>query len=176
MKQEPESLIQDAVKSLFGVEMEIELTRPEEKFGDFATNVALQLANKLGKNPREIAEQLATKLREDLKGQVSEVQVAGTGFINLKLSDKALLKSLNTEPAKTFQGQEILVEFGDPNPFKVLHAGHLYTSVVGDAIASLLGQAGGEVHRVNFGGDVGLHVAKSMWAILKILAVNTRKN
>jgi arginyl-tRNA synthetase len=169
MKQELESSVASAVKDLFGVEVKVELTRPEEKFGDFATNVALQLANKLGKNPREIAEQLATKLREDLKKQVSEIQVAGAGFINLKLNDEALLQSLNPKPAKTLTGQKIVAEYSDPNPFKVLHAGHLYTSIVGDAIANLLEQAGGEVHRVNFGGDVGLHVAKSMWAIIKFL-------
>jgi arginyl-tRNA synthetase len=59
----------------------------------------------------------------------------------------------------------MVAEYSDPNPFKVLHAGHLYTSVVGDAIANLLEHAGANVHRVNFGGDVGLHVAKTLWAM-----------
>jgi arginyl-tRNA synthetase len=59
-----------------------------------------------------------------------------------------------------------VAEYSDPNPFKVLHAGHLYTSVVGDSIANLLEKAGADVHRVNFGGDVGLHVGKTMWALL----------
>jgi arginyl-tRNA synthetase len=63
----------------------------------------------------------------------------------------------------------VVTEYSDPNPFKVLHAGHLYTSVVGDAISNLFEQAGAEVHRVNFGGDVGLHVGKTMWAILRRL-------
>jgi arginyl-tRNA synthetase len=62
-----------------------------------------------------------------------------------------------------------VAEYSDPNPFKVLHAGHLYTSVVGDAIANLLEQAGATVHRVNFGGDVGLHVGKTLWAITQKL-------
>ncbi|HEX4774524.1 MAG TPA: arginine--tRNA ligase, partial [Candidatus Saccharimonadales bacterium] len=147
----------------------VDLTRPDEQFGDYATNVALQLAGKVGKNPREVAEVLADKLRENLAAQVGKVDVAGPGFINLTLSDEALLGLLGERPAESLNGQVIVAEYSDPNPFKVLHAGHLYTSVVGDAIANLLEQASGEVHRVNFGGDVGLHVAKNMWAILRYL-------
>ncbi len=169
MKQELEQSIATAAHELFGAEAEVELTRPEEQFGDYATNIALQLAKPLGKNPREIAETLAAKLQDALKEQVSEVSVAGPGFINLKLTDVALLKATESKPAKTLAGQTVVAEYSDPNPFKVLHAGHLYTSIVGDAIANLLEQAGAEVHRVNFGGDVGLHVAKAMWAILQEL-------
>jgi arginyl-tRNA synthetase len=167
MKDQLEVSVEAAVKNVFDVEQAVELTRPEEKFGDYATNVALQLAKQVGQNPREIAEALAVKLREDLKERVSEVSIAGPGFINLKLSDAALAAALRAEPAKSLRGKTVVAEYSDPNPFKVLHAGHLYTSVVGDAIANLLEQAGATVHRVNFGGDVGLHVAKAMWAILK---------
>jgi arginyl-tRNA synthetase len=169
MKSELEAAIQTAVQSLFDVETNIELSRPEEQFGDYATNVALQLAKSVGKNPREIAETLAVKLRETLAEQVNDVAIAGPGFINLRLSDQALIEASKIQPAKSLAGQVVVAEYSDPNPFKVLHAGHLYTSVVGDAIANLLEQAGGEVHRVNFGGDVGLHVAKSLWAIIKFL-------
>jgi arginyl-tRNA synthetase len=165
MKSELEKRVAEACKELFDVEIGIELARPEEQFGDYATNVALQLSKPLGKNPREIGEALAVKLREILAGQVSEVSVAGPGFINLKLNDQALAGSLEAKPAQSLAGQVVVAEYSDPNPFKVLHAGHLYTSVVGDAIANLLEQAGATVHRVNFGGDVGLHVGKTMWAI-----------
>ncbi|HTB49099.1 MAG TPA: arginine--tRNA ligase [Verrucomicrobiae bacterium] len=166
MKEKLETAISDAVQALFAVHLTIELTRPEEQFGDYATNVALQLSKQLGKNPREIAEALAVKLREALAEQIREVTVAGPGFINLILSDEALAQSLQAKPIQSLAGQTIVAEYSDPNPFKVLHAGHLYTSVVGDAIANLLAGAGGTVHRVNFGGDVGLHVAKTIWAIL----------
>jgi arginyl-tRNA synthetase len=167
MKDELEKKVATAVKELFGVDVTIELTRPEEQFGDYATNVALQLSKQLSKNPREIGESLTEKLRETLVEQVSEINVAGPGFINLKLNDSALLRAMNAEPNRALAGQVIVAEYSDPNPFKVLHAGHLYTSIVGDAISHLLANAGAEVHRVNFGGDVGLHVAKCMWAILK---------
>ncbi|HVX24068.1 MAG TPA: arginine--tRNA ligase [Candidatus Saccharimonadales bacterium] len=165
-----ETAIAAAVTELFGDhDVRVELMRPEEQFGDYATNVALQLAKQLGKNPREVGEALAEKLHTDLTDQVSEITVAGPGFINLKLSDQALIQAAETRPAQSLAGQTIVAEYSDPNPFKVLHAGHLYTSITGDAIANLLEHAGATVHRVNFGGDVGLHVAKNLWAILREL-------
>lgn len=175
MKEQLEQAIADVVQDVLGVEVSIELTRPEEQFGDYATNVALQLSKQVGRAPREIAEELAAKLRESLAGQVSEVTVAGPGFLNFRLSDDALHTEVNRmlEPdygkSDHYKGQTIVAEYSDPNPFKVLHAGHLYTTLVGDGISRLLEAAGGEVHRVNFGGDVGLHVGKTMWAILKFL-------
>lgn len=169
MKQELERAIVGAVKELFDVEVAIELTRPDEQFGDYATNVALQLSKQIGKNPREIAETLSAKLKGSLGDKLAEVSVAGPGFLNLKLSDHMLTEVLNAEPHKPFAGKTVVAEYSDPNPFKVLHAGHLYTSIVGDAIANLLENAGATVHRVNFGGDVGLHVAKAIWAILQEL-------
>ena len=166
MRSELESVIAEACQAVFGVEAKAQLTRPEEQFGDYSTNVALQLASKLDKQPRTIAESLVAKLRNMVGDKVSEITVAGSGFINLRLSDKALLQLSKTSVPPSWKGQKIVAEYSDPNPFKVLHAGHLYTSIVGDAIANILENSGAEVHRVNFGGDVGLHVAKTMWAII----------
>lgn len=166
MKRELETQIAATVKESYGFDASIELTRPEEKFGDYSTNIALQIAKKLQKPPHEIAEELAEKLKSVLSDSVSDVSIAGPGFINLQLSNQALVNSLATKPAESLAGKTVVAEYSDPNPFKVLHAGHLYTSVVGDAIANLLEQAGATVHRVNFGGDVGLHVGKTMWAII----------
>ncbi|PIZ62015.1 arginine--tRNA ligase, partial [Candidatus Saccharibacteria bacterium CG_4_10_14_0_2_um_filter_52_9] len=132
MKDKLEQLVAAAVKELFDVAVDIELTRPEEQFGDYATNVALQLSKQVDKNPREIGEALAVKLRKTLSEQVGEVTVAGPGFINLKLNDQTLLGVLSAKPAQTLAGKTVVAEYSDPNPFKVLHAGHLYTSVVGD--------------------------------------------
>lgn len=167
--------VRAAGKKLFDIDIEPELNRPAEQFGDYATNVAMRLAKKVNKPPREVAE----SLKKELGGvaDIGGIEVAGPGFINIRLSDQALLDILRpalSEPDKfgsnhSLTGQTVVVEYSDPNPFKVLHAGHLYTSVVGDAIANLYEAAGAKVHRVNFGGDVGLHVAKTMWAILKEL-------
>lgn len=161
--------LQAIIIDLFGQNMVVELTRPDEQFGDFSTNIAMQLAKPLGENPREIAEKLVDEIRVKLSTQITDASVAGPGFINLKLADPVLVSLLRTGISQLYAGKTVVAEYSDPNPFKVLHAGHLYTSVVGDSIANLLEAAGGQVHRVNFGGDVGLHVGKTMWAILNKL-------
>lgn len=159
----------DVCKDLFHEVVEVELTRPEESFGDFSTNVALKLAGKLQKSPRDVAQAIADRLQGH--DQFQEVGVAGPGFINIRLKDKVLFESLiNAEKLdQPLAGKTIVAEYSDPNPFKVLHAGHLYTSIVGDAISNILETGGAKVHRVNYGGDVGLHVAKTMWAIINDL-------
>lgn len=158
--------IKDVCEKLFDVQIEPDLTRPDEQFGDFATNIALRLGKQLGKNPREVAESIKTELNHP---SIAVVEIADPGFINIKLTDEWLTKLAETKPHQSLAGKTVVAEYSDPNPFKVLHAGHLYTSVVGDAIATLLEQAGAIVHRVNFGGDVGLHVGKTLWAIVKNL-------
>jgi arginyl-tRNA synthetase len=170
--QDLQQAINQATQELFNLDLQAELTRTQEQFGDYATNVALQLAGKVGKSPREVAEVLVTKLRESLSDEIKELTIAGPGFINITLANSRLAVLAQAAPGYTpevFAGQVVVTEYSDPNPFKVLHAGHLYTSVVGDAISNLIAAAGGEVHRVNFGGDVGLHVGKTMWAVLQEL-------
>ncbi len=68
------------VKEKFNVSIEVELTRPEEKFGDYATNVALQLAGELQKNPRELAEVIVQELRVKAGEYVREITIAGPWF------------------------------------------------------------------------------------------------
>lgn len=168
-------LLTTACDELFHVSVEPQLTRPEEQFGDFASNLALQLAKELKQQPRNLAEQLKTYVEANNDGSIAAVEVAGPGFLNFTVSDQNLLGVLNQATKsgyghnQLYQGQTVVAEYSDPNPFKELHAGHLYTSIVGDAIASLAEAAGAKVHRVNFGGDVGLHVAKAMWGIIKEL-------
>ncbi len=161
------NVVASSIKELFGIDINIELTRPEAQFGDYSTNVAMQLAGRLGKNPRDIAMEIAAKL--ETSDSFAKVEVAGPGFINIWLSDSALLAETDKAPARPLEGKTVVAEYSDPNPFKVLHAGHLYTTIVGDSIARLVEAAGATVHRVNFGGDVGLHVAKNMWAIIREL-------
>jgi arginyl-tRNA synthetase len=169
MKQELEQAVAAAVKDVFDTGVVVVLARPDEQFGDYATNVALQLSKQLGKNPREIADALAAQLRDSAATLVADVSVAGPGFLNLTVSDKTLVDALSVKAAKTLAGHKVLVEYSDPNPFKPLHAGHLYTTLVGDTIARLVERAGAETIRINYGGDVGLHVGKSMWSIMRTL-------
>ncbi len=159
--------ITNIVKNLYDIDANVVLTRPEPQFGDYATNVALQLAGRLGRQPREVAEEIAEQLRHT--DEYTEVTIAGPGFINIRLSDAQLAALMTRAVGQSMLGQTIVTEYSDPNPFKVLHAGHLYTTIVGDAISRLCERAGAVVHRTNFGGDVGLHVAKNMWAIVRTL-------
>ncbi len=114
----------------------------------------------------------------------TDIIITPPGFLNFNLPD-AYFPAKITDFADNFgkniswdeyQNKTIICEFSDPNPFKVLHVGHLYTSIVGDAISRLFEYAGAKVVRANFGGDVGLHVAKTMYALLQKSAENDLDN
>lgn len=165
----------ETVKRLFGVEIEPEVTlAPEETGADYASNVAMKLTKEVHKNPREVASMLAEVMSEGM----FRVEVAGPGFLNFISPDEyydekmAKMAAGEGDFAKNisldeYDGKTVVAEFSDPNPFKVLHVGHLYTSIVGDSISRLLELAGAKVVRANFGGDVGLHVAKTLYALRK---------
>jgi arginyl-tRNA synthetase len=164
VKKQIESLLQTICKKLYGVDVDVNLVRPDNKFGDYATYVSFDLSPQLHKSPKEIAKQIADEIKSDL---ISKSEVAGPGFINVYLSDSALAKAYKSALVwdKINSGKEQLVEFGDPNPFKEMHLGHLYSSVVGDSIASLLESSGSDAKRLSYHGDIGLHVAKWIWAV-----------
>lgn len=169
MRSVVEAAIAAVVKDVFDLEVQVELTRPDEQFGDFATNVALQLSKQLGKNPREIAEIIAGSCRAALSETISDVSVAGPGFLNFTLHDQALLDASRIDIADLNKGKRVLLEYSCPNAFKELHTGHLYQTIAGDAIGRILTATGAVVHRTNFGGDVGLHVAKCLYGIIETL-------
>ena len=145
----------------------LELTlAPENTGADFSTNLAMRLAKTLHKSPLEIANDIKTTL----ENPDFEIEVAAPGFLNFTMKPEFWKTTLENLSTKTFnsngyENQVILTEFSDPNPFKVLHVGHLYTSIVGDSISRLFENAGGDVKRLNFGGDVGLHVAKNLYVL-----------
>jgi arginyl-tRNA synthetase len=163
-------LISGAVKDIYDLRVEVDLSRPDKQFGDFSSNVALQISKQIAKPPREIAQSITDLLIENKNGLVSRIEVAGPGFINIFLTDSVLIEEINNSKlAQINAGKKILVEYSDPNPFKPLHAGHLYSTVVGDVVARLIERSGAEVIRLNYGGDVGLHAAKAMWSIINYL-------
>ena len=141
---------------------EVETANP--KFGaDFAI-ACFKLAAQMKANPAEMASVIAAGLSHPA---LAKAEAMG-GFVNLWLNDTviadAAVSAVSVRPS-TNKGKVIVTEYSDPNPFKALHAGHLYTTIVGDVISRLLEVSGGDVHRVNFGGDVGLHVGKAMWGL-----------
>lgn len=157
------TIIKNTIKDKFNLEIEISLTRPRPEFGDFSTNIAMQLAGQLKQNPRQIAESIVEALADN--PALKSVEIAGAGFINIRISDKLLWDLANSAPAQTLADQDFVLEYSCPNAFKDLHTGHLYQTMYGDSLAKLLEAVGARVHRTSFGGDVGLHVAKCLWGM-----------
>ncbi len=132
--------------------------------GDMATNAALALAKPLGMNPRQFAEMLAEKLRAD--PNVSAAEIAGPGFINLRLSDafwfehlrQALASGANYGRAGVGGGTKINVEYVSANPTGPMHVGHCRGAVVGDALANLLAFAGFDVTKEYYINDAGAQI------------------
>jgi arginyl-tRNA synthetase len=156
-----------------GVEFAIE--RPELAHGDYATNAALVAAKVLGKNPRSLAESLAPLIEDALGEQVSRVEAAGPGFINITLSRGAvgfLIAEAESQGEEWGKGtaeasRRVSIEYSNPNPYKEIHIGHLMSNVVGEALSRIIEGTGAMVIRDTFGGDVGPHVAKALWALMK---------
>ena len=157
--------LKKAVKDLYDLDFEPEITpSPENIAADYSTNAPLKLAKILHKSPMEIANDLNARFRTG---------VSAPGFLNFTLADDYLREAIydlsdafkETIKSNDFAGKTVICEFSDPNPFKVLHVGHLYTSIVGDSIGRLFEYAGAKVIRANFGGDVGLHVAKTLYVL-----------
>lgn len=162
-----------SITELYHLDVEVNLSRPDPQFGDYSTNVALQLAKQVGDNPRKIAEAIAEKLSET--NEYEAVEVAGPGFINISLGTDALLELTRHEPMPQRAGQTVVAETNNPNPFKAMHIGHAMNAIVADTVANLLALDGARLHRVSYHGDVGLHVGKSMYSLLKFAAGDSAK-
>jgi len=164
--------VKDICKKLFDVEVKVELSRTDEQFGDYATNIALQLGKQLNKKPLELAEVIVKELKHK---DIASAEVAGPGFINLRLSDSALWDAAKMPISPPNPNKTVVIETNNPNPFKDMHIGHAYNSIIADTIANLLEASAGKVHRVSYHGDVGLHVGKTMWAVLRQIDNNPAK-
>ncbi|WP_182523847.1 arginine--tRNA ligase [Nocardioides dongkuii] len=169
------ALVEQGVLALpDGVPAEVTVERPRQKgHGDYATNVALQLAKKAGTNPRALGELLAEQLRA--ADGIAGVEVAGPGFLNISVEAGAQgLVAADIVAAgdsyghtRTLAGQRINVEFISANPTGPLHLGHTRWAVLGDAVARVLAAAGAEVAREFYINDRGVqmnHFAESIIA------------
>lgn len=168
-----EERIRDAVRAALGSEVAFSVERPAEyAHGDYAVNAALTAGKVLKRNPKELAEELAQALRGALGSDAAKVEVAGPGFVNITLSRQAIAADIVRAAAQggawgkaSSIERQVMVEYGNPNPFKEMHIGHLMSNVVGEAISRLIEASGAHVVRDTFGGDVGPHVAKALWAL-----------
>jgi len=154
---------------------EIRFERPRDpSHGDLATNVALTLANRLKKSPRDIAQALVERL-ELPKAVVESVSIAGPGFLNFRFGSAEVAQEVLDILAgdKKFgrtdagNGASVMVEFVSANPTGPLHLGHGRQAALGDAIASLLEWTGWKVKREYYYNDAGVQMdrlAASLWA------------
>ncbi|CRZ20419.1 arginine--tRNA ligase [Kingella kingae] len=128
----------------------------DAKHGDFQINGVMGAAKKAGQNPRELAQKVADELHG--KGAIASAEVAGPGFINLRLAADFLAEnlssgSLNIE--KTPNPQTVVIDYSSPNLAKEMHVGHLRSSIIGDSLARVLAFLGHNVIRQNHVGDWG---------------------
>ena len=160
--------IQQALVAAFGEEFAqtdpVIAATNNPKYGDYQVNVAMSLAKKLGKAPRQIAQELMEKL--ELGDRFEAPEVAGAGFINLRYTTNYLAECLQSMSKsdrtndrlgipKVNQAQKIIVDFSSPNIAKEMHVGHLRSTIIGDCIARVLEFQGHDVLRLNHVGDWG---------------------
>ncbi len=149
--------------------------------GFLSTNIALNLNSTPGvdsKNPIFVAETLVKdiinelKIAENLNVYIEKVDVAGPGFINFYPTTQLYIDSTTSILSNSdqwgkndsFKSKNILIEFTDPNPFKEFHIGHLMSNCIGESLSRLYEFSGANVIRLCYQGDVGMHVAKTVWA------------
>ncbi|HDR9229371.1 TPA: arginine--tRNA ligase [Burkholderia vietnamiensis] len=178
-KQTLEALLADSVAqvahALKGADAEfvipaITLERPKvAAHGDVACNVAMQLAKPLGTNPRQLAERIVAALvaQPAAQGLVDAAEIAGPGFINLRVSAAAKQAVIAAvfEQGRAFgtsereKGKRVLVEFVSANPTGPLHVGHGRQAALGDVLANVIASQGYAVHREFYYNDAGVQIA-----------------
>ena len=167
-KERLASLVRDAVRKAFpdAADVAVDLERPKNPaHGDFATNVALQLAKRVGRKPRDAAEAIVAAL--GATPEVARAEIAGPGFINLTLSSdtrfavvrRILEQGERFGRADAGQQSKFMVEFVSANPTGPLHVGHGRQAALGDAISTLLEWQGWRVTREFYYNDAGNQIA-----------------
>ncbi|HQY48087.1 MAG TPA: arginine--tRNA ligase, partial [Usitatibacteraceae bacterium] len=161
-------LVAEAVRKAFpgSGEATVDLDRPKSAdHGDFATNVALQLAKRVGMRPRDAAQAIVAALGG--APEIAKTDIAGPGFINFTLSKASrfgVVAAIQAAGAgfgrgRAGEGRTIMVEFVSANPTGPLHVGHGRQAALGDAISSLLEWQGWKVLREFYYNDAGNQIA-----------------
>jgi arginyl-tRNA synthetase len=141
------------------------IERPKNRdHGDYATNAALQLAKPAGRPPREVADIIAARLRE--AAAIERVDIAGPGFLNIRLSDAAqgeLARTIVAAGAEygrsdTLAKERVNLEFVSANPTGPVHVGHTRWAALGDALGRVLTAAGADVTREYYLNDAGVQI------------------
>lgn len=147
------------------------LSRPENpEHGTYTTNIAFILGKQTKQNPIELANKIIATCRTKTEADriFQTITVAGPGFINITVKPEALIQQLAQEQAVQEIHKRLVIEYTQPNPFKEMHIGHLYSNAVGESLSRLYEETGWRVRRVNYQGDIGLHVGKALWGLIQI--------
>ena len=172
-KQDIAALISDALAPIVaasGLTPVVVLERPRDpSHGDVACNIAMQLAKQLKMNPRELAQQIVAALLANpaAKALVSSADIAGPGFINLRVpaaSKQSVVKTVLAQGAaygrsSAGAGKKVIIEFVSANPTGPLHVGHGRQAALGDALSSLFDSQGYDVTREYYYNDAGVQIA-----------------
>lgn len=178
IKDKLENLIHDALQNLGVKEPKASLEHPTElSHGDYATNVAMIYSKELEMKPQELAKAIQHHIEQHQPEEIEKIEIAGAGFINFYLSQKFFSNSIVAILEKgdgygesdSLKGKKVMIEYTQPNPFKQFHIGHLMSNTIGESISRIIEFSGAEVKRANYQGDVGLHVAKVLWAMLETI-------
>ena len=138
------------------------ITASKPEFGDYQSNGVMSVAKKIGSKPRELANLVVEAITAQASPLIERLEVAGPGFINIHLSDAALIQRANEiegdlgkliPPADT--PEKIVVDYSSPNLAKEMHVGHLRGTIIGDCLARVLERQGHEIIRQNHVGDWG---------------------
>ena len=138
------------------------ITASKPEFGDYQSNGVMSVAKKIGSKPRELANLVVEAIAAQSSPLIERLEVAGPGFINIHLSDAALIQRANEiegdlgkliPPADT--PEKIVVDYSSPNLAKEMHVGHLRGTIIGDCLARVLERQGHEIIRQNHVGDWG---------------------
>ena len=168
--------IKEVLKNLEIEEVVFSIEHPEDfKNGDYSTNIAMVCASKIGINPKDLAIKIKEDFEKDLPKEIEKIEVAGPGFINFYLSRKFFTENVNDILNKKenwgrgtiLSGKKVMVEYTDPNPFKPFHIGHLMANAIGESVSRVVEFSGAKTIRANYQGDVGPHVAKAIYGIMK---------
>ncbi len=138
------------------------ITASQPGFGDYQSNGVMSIAKKVATNPRQLASDVAEKITADANPLIAKLEVAGPGFINIHLSNAALMQRASEIYSGTQKliptankAEKIVVDYSSPNLAKEMHVGHLRGTIIGDCLARVLERQGHEIIRQNHVGDWG---------------------
>lgn len=159
------------IASDYNKSAKIVLDQPKDiSHGDYSSNLSMVLAKELGRKPVELAQEIANKLSLKNVSFIEKIEVAGPGFINFHLNkdyiQNKIIDIAQNGPAKAeANGKNILIEYTDPNTFKAFHIGHMMSNAIGESLSRLIENSGSNITRICYPADIGLHIAKAIWAI-----------